>query len=440
LSVAGLYPESDAGYAALCSRLATFTRAWILNMLDLRISAVLLCAVLSCSISNPAKDNSPTPFDNSAFSGHYQYAGSEKAYWFTGRFASNGKLSELGIEQEGALAPGGFVSDSGVANFRGEAKNISHVFKMTFSGSMYMSEDYGHYEGSGVWNGTIQNSVSDSSVAGTWVIEYGAIIAGNGAAGVSQFLCWTGSTHDSLREFMLLRMNGVTGAVSVVGGSDFYTELVYGPDSTLYGIGSCISKIDPNTGEAISMGNLRLPDSSGYILMAGAEFSPEGVLYVLENGGSNRVFTVDTATGILTYLCIAGSIGRDFAISRHGTFYGINNDLFVLNPVSFAVTDIIGSVGVSIGGSLFFTPDGALIGCDIYPSENVYSIDVLTGKPTKLFTPGSTGISATVEERIMPETTLKARKSAYPPSPHHDREYLARLEWLYRRGQSTVDF
>ena len=50
------------------------------------------------------------------------------------------------------------------------------------------------------------------------------------------------------------------------------------------------------------MGEFLLQGSSSSILMSGAEFSPSGTLYVTENGGSHRGFTVNLSSGALTYI------------------------------------------------------------------------------------------------------------------------------------------
>jgi hypothetical protein len=256
--------------------------------------------------------------------------------------------------------------------------------------------------------------------------------------GVS-YLCWTG-TDDSIREFKMLRMNGSTGSVTVLGGSGFFTQLVYGPDGSLYAVASTLCKVDPQTAATTLIGNLTLSGSTSSILMAGAEFSPSGILYVVENGGSGRIFTVNIATGMLTLVGIPSVTTRDVAIDKQGTMYAGSATLVILNPADVTTKNTVGS-GIYIGGSMFFSAAGTLLKNDIFPSTYVYTISLSTGQATALLRTGSSGIVAVVEEKkalVKAREAIEPRDGGRPWTP--DREYLLKLERAYKDGISEIDF
>jgi hypothetical protein len=232
-------------------------------------------------------------------------------------------------------------------------------------------------------------------------------------------------------------MSGQTGSVTVIGGSGFFTQLVYNSEGVLYGISTKLCIVNSATGDALIVGDLKLPDSTNSILMSGAEFSPLGVLYVVENGGGKRVFTVNVNTALLTEVGVPNIVTRDIAIDTHGTIYAGSVDLAILNS-SFQLTSLIGS-GIFIGGPMFFSKNGTLLKVDCFPSTNVYEISIGTGRETPLFSTGSTGIVALVEEKQAPKASINAFKqnSGYRIwTP--DRKELENMEKAYKNTVSQI--
>ena len=106
--------------------------------------------------------------------------------------------------------------------------------------------------------------------------------------GTGSFLAWTGV--DSLYQFTLVRVNGQTGSVTRIGGTDFFPALAYGPNGTLYGISGSLKIVNPVTGATALVGNFSHQGQP--VLINAATFSPSGTLYVMDNA-SRRVFTVN---------------------------------------------------------------------------------------------------------------------------------------------------
>jgi hypothetical protein len=396
--------------------------------------------LLACGQINPSLDRvdeTPTVFDRYVFSGQYYYSGQNTMFSFTGKIAANGRLSALTTAEEGALVPGGGLSTDGSVSATGTITGLMHTFTMNLDGKVTIASDSMTLSGTGTWTGSRTTSTTLQNLSGTWVIDGGKFVGTNNNAPPSNYLCWTGS-NDSLRSFKLLRMNGTTGTVSVVGGTGFYTQLVYGPDSTLYGVGSDLAKIDPMTGAEIVVGHFRSIDTIKYALMSGAAFSPSGVLYVSENGGKGRIFSVDTATAIITLVCTPTRTSRDFTFAPWGSIYAISSDLLLLNPADFTVHNIIGPCRGGAGAQ-FFTAAGVLMNNDCFPSTRLWSVDLLTGTLTQVLTPGSKGVVAMVEEKVPPALARKAFLTNPPmASPPADPVHLANLEAMYRLGRNDL--
>ena len=390
----------------------------------------------------PAGPAEPTAFDNSVFTGSYSIEESDSSFRFVGKIGVNGTLSELAMEEEGALFPSGYVDQSGDMKISGKMDGLSHTYSVNFSGSVMTQDDPAHYSGSGNLSGSIETAVSTKTFTGTWSVEGEPIVLERWGNQPLQFLCWTGSGYDTLREFKLLRMNGTTGAVSVVGGSGFYPRIFYSPDSTtLYGIGTDLVTIDPQNGAVTEIGKLRqsAPDSIPYILMSDAAFSPDGILYAKENGGENRIFTVDTATAEISHAATPVDKIGTIAFARQGTLYNASGELKILDPKTFALRNIVGPCKKS-GGSLFFATDGRLMTCNRYPATEVRSINVLTGETAVVVSPASGGIVTIVQERLTGGTAKRKTATTAVRQQPVDREYLVKLERLYREGKSVVDF
>jgi hypothetical protein len=218
--------------------------------------------------------------------------------------------------------------------------------------------------------------------------------AADGYSG-ENFLSWTGF-DDPDREFMLVRVDGKTGAITNIGGFNFFTALVYGPDGTLYGISDELHSINPQDGSTTLIGTLLY--SATPVLMTGAAFSPNGTLYVLENSSPNRVFTVNLTNAALTYIGTPAALIRDFKFAPMGTLYGAFADLFVLDPSDLSTAATVGSMDKFLS-ELTFDSTGTLYGMDVYPSTNIYAVDLSTAATTTILPVGSIGLASFVAER-----------------------------------------
>ena len=72
---------------------------------------------------------------------------------------------------------------------------------------------------------------------------------------------------------MLVRVNGMTGEVTNIGGFDFIPAMAYGPDGTLYGISDELKEINSSDGSTALKGTFAYAEKIR-ILMCGAAFSP----------------------------------------------------------------------------------------------------------------------------------------------------------------------
>jgi hypothetical protein len=234
----------------------------------------------------------------------------------------------------------------------------------------------------------------------------------NQTIATGNFLAWTGS-DDSSHYFQLVRINKTTGTITNIGSSttSFFTDLEYGPDGALYGIGNSLNTINPLTGVPTKIGDLYY--GSAKILMCGAGFSKEGNLYAIENNrDSGRVFTVNLSNGTLTYAGKPSSNINDFAFSTDGTLYANSlYELYKINKTNMSTISDIGSFGSYKINSLAFGIEGALFGSDAYPSTNLYSITLATAVPKVLTAMHTTGVVCIIEEHTI---TTMAKVTAGP--------------------------
>lgn len=246
------------------------------------------------------------------------------------------------------------------------------------------------------------------------------------------FLAWTGSS-DALHYFTLVRVNGQDGSVTNIGGSDFFTALVYAPDGTLYGVSDELHSIDPSDGTTVLIGAFR-HEGSLPILMRGAAFSPAGKLYVAENGGS-RVFTVDLNTAALAYVGTPAVLIWGMEFSSTGKLYAAFADLFTLFPSDMSTASTVGSTGI-YAGPLTFGQDRTLFTMDIYPSTRIYSLSLTSGLADPVVTAGSSALRSLVAERKPSATAAVVHAKARGlrgPAPARPRAELQDLEARVRR-------
>lgn len=251
------------------------------------------------------------------------------------------------------------------------------------------------------------------------------------------FLSWTG-LDDPAHYYTLVRINGQSGTVTNIGGNDFFPAMAYGPDGTLYGIASDLHIINPTNGSTVKIGDFNY-QSESYILMHGAAFSPSGTLYVVENAIPSRVFSVNLSNSALTYVGTPTAQIWDLEFASNGTLYGAEFDLFTLNPSNMSTITDIGSTGVFIS-PVTLGNGGTLFGMDIFPSTNIYSLNLNTGHATSITTVGSTGLNSCVAERTTTSskiTQFSIAAKTYGLATQRTKEELLALEKAARQSYAT---
>jgi len=217
------------------------------------------------------------------------------------------------------------------------------------------------------------------------------------------FLSWTGS-GDTDHYFTLVLVNGMTGSVTNIGGTNFFPEIAYAPDGTLYGISDELHVIDPATGNTVKIGTFQYEAST--ILMHGSAFSPDGTLYVVENNlSSDRVFSVNLTNAALTYIGEPTALIWDLEFASNGTLYGAYGDLFTLNAANLSTLTTVGHIG-SVVSPMAHDSGGKLFGMDIYPSTTIYSLNRNTGAASPVAPTGSFGLRSLVVERSSAVTSV----------------------------------
>lgn len=262
------------------------------------------------------------------------------------------------------------------------------------------------------------------------------------AATAVSFLAWTGSADPS-SEFQLVRVNGQTGQVTNIGGgNDFFPALVYGPDGTLYGVGSDLAVINPATGSTNKVGDFTFGGSQ--VLMASAAVSPNGELYVVENASPHRVFSVDLANAALTLVGTPSGLIRAISFSPDGIMYAAFADLYLLSPTDASTVRTIGRVsrypnnvlsGVYIS-SLASGEDGILYGIDIYPSTVLYKVDVSTAVASPVTLLGSGNMVSIVAERSVAVKSKRVSQQLSATS-HKSRAELLAMESQLKSSASN---
>ncbi len=243
------------------------------------------------------------------------------------------------------------------------------------------------------------------------------------------FLGWTGSS--GTYTYSLVKVNGQNGTVTNIGGSDYFPGMAYGPDGTLYGIGTHLDIIYPSDGSTTEIGSFNYQSETDILMHAGA-FSPSGTLYVTENAitGASRVFSVNLSNAALT---LVGTLPTspdvwDLEFASTGTLYGVHFDLSTLNASNMSLITDLGSTGTDIT-SITFGDGGVLYG-SYYSSTSLYSLNLTNGNATSVLTLSSSGIWSLVAERTTSPSNIVNHKTAktYGVAPQKSREKLMALE------------
>jgi hypothetical protein len=209
------------------------------------------------------------------------------------------------------------------------------------------------------------------------------------------FLGWTGSDETGRGfSFKLVRIS-TTGVPTVVGGDDYLTALLYGPDGTLYGVSNHLVVVDPATGRTSHERDLTYGELSR-ILMMEAAFSPSGVLYVASNSGERDVFTVELATGALTHVGKLPCLSRGLEFSPDGALFAGFAELFRVSLPSFSCTSA-GRLGLYVS-QLSVDRSGQMWGMDVFPSTGIFAVDTGSAAAEKAVSLPITNVSSFVQE------------------------------------------
>ena len=242
------------------------------------------------------------------------------------------------------------------------------------------------------------------------------------------FLGWTGSDEGNRGfSFKLVRVS-TAGVPTVVGGDDYLTALLFGPDGTLYGVSNHLVVVDPATGRTSHERDLTYGALSR-ILMMEAAFSPSGVLYVTANSGERDVFTVELATGALTPVGKLPCLARGLEFSPDGTLFAGFAELFSVSLPSLSCTSA-GRLGLYVS-QLSGNRAGQMWGMDIFPSTGIYTVDTGSGIAEKAVSLPITNVSSFVQEsRTAAVATAAFEREArqFGIAPVQSLEELRRME------------
>jgi hypothetical protein len=251
--------------------------------------------------------------------------------------------------------------------------------------------------------------------------------ATGGGSFTGNFLAWT-DFSDVQHLNKLVRVNGQTGAVTNIGGSNFLSALAYGPDGTLYGTSMDLVAINPTSGSTTLVGSFIFQGKR--ILMAAATFSPSGTLFVRENDDPHRVFTVNLSNAALTLIGTPQDNLAGMAFDATGTLYATTvSTLLTLSPTTLATTTVIGRTPTFIS-ELAFGASGNLYGIDIFPSSRLFTLNVTSASATSTILVGCGCLVSLVAERSSPSavTGFNRVRATHPGAPTlslHELQQLA---------------
>ena len=194
----------------------------------LSIAVLLLWSCSKDKGTNNTQTNTPTPFDNSSFSGTYTITGQTGSSSVKGKISSNGVITELIINGYDTLRCSGHVDSAGDFNVSGQAYNalIGGNESITFTG--VISGPGTTYTGHGTWQSTAKSSTgTEYSYSGTWNITG----SGTGPIGTNSS---TPFDHSYFKGGM--RVPGDTSTLTFSGRIDSNGVIVNFSDTILSGI------------------------------------------------------------------------------------------------------------------------------------------------------------------------------------------------------------
>jgi hypothetical protein len=89
-------------------------------------------------------------------------------------------------------------------------------------------------------------------------------------------------------------------------------------------------------------------------------FSPQGVLYGIDNSYDTNLFRIDATTGATTYIGSLGTQVNSLAFAQSGTLYAANDSLWQINTSTGAANFVTGLGGFESAGDLALDTNGNL--------------------------------------------------------------------------------
>ena len=179
------------------------------------------------------------------------------------------------------------------------------------------------------------------------------------------------------------------GLLAIVFGSQASAAVLYGSLRNGENASSILVTIDPVTGVNTPIG------PTGFNLVIGLDFDPNGVLYGVDNE-TDQLLRINPLTGVATSI---GSLGNSFVSSivfdSNGNLFGSDratNNLLSID-VDTGATTTIGPLGVASVNGLDFDGSGTLFGVSSSTDE-LLTIDPATGEASGIGSLGSPFASA----------------------------------------------
>lgn len=218
-----------------------------------------------------------------------------------------------------------------------------------------------------------------------------------------------------------------TGAKVASAGVGGINSLAGSPSGQLYCVGhdpvtsgENLLTLDPASGQASIVAPVSLGTGSSIRALS---FSPDGVLYAIQNGGgpgtvgqADLLYTLNTATGAATLVGSVSFVGvQAIAFSPEGTLYGWDGGtgtdgagLITIDPATGAATDVNPMVGGNndTAQGMTFASDGTLFGA----RNDLHIIDRNTGAVSAVGAGGYTDVRgiAFVSTSPVPPSNLTA--------------------------------
>lgn len=205
------------------------------------------------------------------------------------------------------------------------------------------------------------------------------------------FYGWTGA--EGSFPYSLVWINVNNGAVSRIGGNNFFSSLNYGPDWTLYGIDDGLNVIDPTSGNVTRLFDFSDADDS-YILMTDAAFDADGTLYAVSD---EKLYIINITAQSVTALGTKDEIWSAMEFIE-GILCGAYLKLFHINPQSGSVSNTIGLLDHK-AGSFAFNDSGSLVSIDRFPSTSLRTLDIQSGESLSQLDLSDPGVVAIVPQK-----------------------------------------